>query len=391
MNDFSFNQLSTILNQINSEATGTITRTPVNTNEFVSVGQNVLKRGYDPVMNAISQVIGRTIFSIRPYTRMFKGLEMTSQQWGSITRKIRAVDKSAIDSKVYALTDGEAIDQQIVSKPDVIETNFYGANIFSRSITIFDNQLNTAFASPEGFSEFLTMMLTNVNDTIEQSYESMARMTLVNLMAGIIAANKPNQVVHLLTAYNAATGSNIADATALRSPANYSNFMKWAHGYIAALANRMRERSSLYHFNLDGKPINTHTPYERMKVYLTADEQYSMDSRVLADAFHDNYLKYADVERVTFWQDITAPSAIEVKPSYLDEATGVVKIADEVIKNENIFGVIFDEEAAGINIFNQSNSPAPHNARGNYTNLWWNWEVRYFNDFMENAVVLLLD
>jgi hypothetical protein len=40
---------------------------------------------------------------------------------------------------------------------------------------------------------------------------------------------------------------------------------------------------------------------------------------------------------------------------------------------------------------NEWSSPAPFNSRGGYTNFYFHRTVRYFNDYSENAVVLLLD
>ena len=60
----------------------------VDSKNFVSVAQAVLQTGYDNTMAAISQVLGRTIFSIRPYTAKFKGIDVDNQRWGNMTRKV---------------------------------------------------------------------------------------------------------------------------------------------------------------------------------------------------------------------------------------------------------------------------------------------------------------
>ena len=104
VNTLTFNQLSTLLNGIASQATGATGIAPVNTNEFVSVAQTTLLAGPDPVMSAISQILGRTIFSVRPYNAKFRGLLMDNQRWGGITRKINYVDKSFTNDISFALT-----------------------------------------------------------------------------------------------------------------------------------------------------------------------------------------------------------------------------------------------------------------------------------------------
>ena len=110
VNSLSFNQLSTVLNSIVSQATGVSNIAPTNTSEFVSVAQTALKTGYDPIINAVSQVLSKTIFSMRPYTRKFKGLEVDNQMYGNIVRKINAVDKSFEDDSRLTLTSGQIID-----------------------------------------------------------------------------------------------------------------------------------------------------------------------------------------------------------------------------------------------------------------------------------------
>lgn len=62
VNDLTFNQLSMVLNSIVQQATGQQVLQVTNTAEFVSVAQTALKTGYDPVLQAISQVLSRTIF-----------------------------------------------------------------------------------------------------------------------------------------------------------------------------------------------------------------------------------------------------------------------------------------------------------------------------------------
>lgn len=390
VNNLTFNQLSTILNGIQSQVTGASAIAPVNTSEFVSVAQTVLKTGTDPVMSAISQILGRTIFSVRPYSAKFKGLLMDNQRWGGITRKINYVDKSFTDDSGFSLTDGQAVDQYIVNKPEVIQTNYYGSNIYQKSITIFRDQLDTAFSGVNEFGEFISGVMQNISDQIEQAHEDTGRMTIANLVGGIVAAQKANQIVHLLTEYNALTGKELT-ANTVYAPENYKPFMLWVYSRIAKASAMLTERSQLYHFNLAGKPIQRHSPVNRQRLYLYADARYQTEAQVLADTYHDNYLSFGETETVNYWQSIQSPAKIQVKPVYFKEADGSIVTATDNVTQDNIFAVIMDEEAAGMNIFNYELAATPYNARGRYTNMWWSFNERYFNDFTENAIVFLLD
>ena len=390
VNNLTFNQLSTILNGIQSQVTGANNLAPVNTSEFVSVAQTVLKTGTDPVMSAISQILGRTIFSVRPYSAKFKGLLMDNQRWGGITRKINYVDKSFVDDSGFPLTDGQAVDQYIVNKPEVIQTNYYGSNVYQKSITIFRDQLDTAFSGVNEFGEFISGVMQNISDQIEQAHESTARMTIANFVGGISAANKDAQIVHLLSEYNALTGKELSAAD-VYAPENFKPFMLWVYSRIAKASAMLTERSQMFHFNLTGKPIQRHTPVNRQRLYLYADARYQTESQVLADTYHDNYLSFGETETVNYWQSIETPDKITVKPVYFKESDGTIITASDNVSVDKIFAVIMDEEAAGMNIFNYELAATPYNARGRYTNMWWSFNERYFNDFTENAVVFLLD
>ncbi len=389
-NTLTIDQVSTVLNAIVAQATGNAAIATADTKDFVTVAQTGLLAGYDPLIAAISQVLSRTIFSVRPYTRKFKSLEADSITYGNHVRKLNIADKAAQNDGRLPLTDGVAVDQQQVSKPTILQTNFYGAQTYERQYTIFKDQLDTAFSSPEEFARFISMVVQNVSDMIEQDHEQFARLTVANYIGGVISGpNAANQVVHLLTEYNTATGLSLTVTTVLQ-PANYPGFIKWAFARIAALSALLTERSEIFHTNVTGKPIKRHTPESDQRIYLYAPSKFGIESRVLADTYHDNYLSMAQHEAVNFWQAIKTPDTINVKPTFM-KADGTLQTPTNAVVQANVFGVIFDREAMGYTTVNQWSSPAPFNAKGGYTNVFFHFTDRHWNDFTENGIVLLMD
>lgn len=389
-NTLTIDQVSTVLNAIVAQATGNAAIAAADTKDFVTVAQTGLLAGYDPLIGAISQVLSRTIFSVRPYTRKFKSLEADSITYGNHVRKLNIADKPAQNDGRLPLTDGVAVDQQQVSKPSILQTNFYGAQTYERQYTIFKDQLDTAFSSPEEFARFISMVVQNVSDMIEQDHEQFARLTVANYIGGVIAGpNAANQVVHLLSEYNAATGLTLTATTVLQ-PANYPGFIKWAFARIAALSALLTERSEVFHTNVTGKPIQRHTPESEQRIYLYAPSKFGIESRVLADTYHDNYLSMAQHEAVNFWQAIKTPDTINVKPTFM-KADGTLQTPTNAVVQANVLGVIFDREAMGYTTVNQWSSPAPFNAKGGYTNVFFHFTNRHWNDFTENGIVLLMD
>lgn len=389
VNDLTFNQLSTVLNSIVQQATGKQAQQVTNTAEFVSVAQTALKTGYDPVLQAISQVLSRTIFSIRPYTRKFGGLMVSNQQFGNIVRKLNIADKDWENDSRFELVDGSGVDMYKVNKPSILQTNFYGANVFEKSLTIFKDQLDCAFSNPDEFGRFVSMTMTNASDMIEQAHENLARATLANFIGGKISGDTAS-VIHLLTEYNTITGlATPLTAETVYQPANFKPFMQWVYSRVASISSLMTERTQKFHINVTGKEISRHTPVNKQKVYLYAPARYQTETMVLADVYHDNFLRMADNETVNFWQSIDKPDAINVQPVYL-QTDGTLKTG-KALNKANIFGVMFDEEAAGYTVVNQWSAPTPFNVKGGYSNIFWHFTDRYWNDFTENGVVLLLD
>lgn len=387
-NELTLNQISTVLNSIVNQATGKTTIVPTNTSDFVTVAQMGLKSGYDPLLGAISQVLSRTIFSVRPYERKFKGIEASNQRYGNITRKLMISDKDFQDDSRLPLTEDESVDMLKVNKPKILQLNFYGANVYERFLTIFRDQLDTAFSSPDEFASFVSMTMQNATDLLEQARENLARLTVANFIAGKIEGDTDN-VIHLLTEYNALTGLALTSTT-LYEPDNYKYFIQWAYSRIASVSSLMTERSEKFHINVTGKEVKRHTPQRMQRVFTFAPDRHSIEARVLANTFNDNYLKLSSNEIVNFWQSIDTPDTINVKPTYL-LPTGALKTAENAIEQDKIFAVIFDEEALGYTLVNQWSSPSPFNARGGYSNIFWHETCRYWNDFTENGVVFILD
>ena len=382
-----FNSI-TILNQIIKQATGVENIQSTNTGDFMSIATTALGINTDNLLNAISQTLSKTIFSIRPYEAKFKGLMKDELRFGNHVRKLNIGDKEWETDIRYDLEDGKSVDDQIVSTPTILQTNFYGQNVYSRHYTIYRDQLNIALSNEDEFQRFISMIVQNCNDMIEQCHESTARMTLANFIGGKVKGDADN-VIHLVTKYNDIAGTELTTDT-VRQPSNFVPFIKWAFGYIGYLSGMLTERSQKFHINITGKEISRHTPQNKQKLYLFAEYLKDMDASVLSSVYNDNYLKWAYHEQVNFWQSIDTPDGIHVQSAYLTP-NGSVAFDTEAVAVSNIFGVLFDEEAVGITTCGQWSGASRFNARGGYTNFWYHFNDRYYNDFTENCVVFLLD
>lgn len=405
VNTLTFEQCSTILNSLVQQATG---RSAVISTEadFISVAQTALTLGKDVIFNTLSNVLARTIFAIRPYSASMKGLEKSLPQWGSYMRKFNIVasDWKDDDAYKYPVTydsnqtdptgNGGSVDPWIINKREFIQTNFLGQSVFSDHYTIFEDQLETAFRNSEEFGQFLSMLTTDMSNKIELAKENLSRGLVSNFIGGLLAENNGSRIVHLLTEYNALTGMTGTEgeytASTIFLPSNYPAFIKWVYGRMASVASLMKEMSTKFQTTLNSKPVPRHTPYNKQKMYMLGQDRYQIDSRVLADTFHDNYLTYADVETLNFWQGIDTPDKIIVKPTYTN-TSGEVVTAQNAITKTGIFALLFDEDAMGWSMIHNKVIPTPINPRGEYRNMWYHMRLRCFSDNTEKGVVFLLD
>ena len=339
-----FNDAAILLNSIVSQATGKQGLVPTTLAEFVSTGTTALSMGFDPLLNAISQVVGNTIFSIRPYSEHFGGLRADPQRWGNHVRKLKIADSDwETDQRYYEaasdfLDNGDAVDMYKINKPNVLQLNFYGQNVFQRHITMFRDQLDVAFRDPDELLRFNAMVTQNIADQLAQAREATARAALANMIAGKKIIGGEN-VVHLITEYNNATGQTLTAAT-VNDPANYPRFIRWVYGFIKTLSNRFTERSTMYQQNVTGKEISQHTPKANQKLYVSDSYINRMDAEVRSITFNEDLLGLGEVEQVGYWQSIKDPLSISATPSYMNASGAIVTGEAQVINN--FFGLLFD-------------------------------------------------
>lgn len=388
VNTMNFEQAASVLNNIRKQVTGETGPAALNTSDFISIGTTILQAGYEPTLSAITQMIAKTIFSIRPYNRKFGGIKMDQEQWGAIVRKLAIVDTDWETDTHYDLIDGQSVDHYTVKKSPVLQLNFYGQNVFERHMTIYTNQLDSAFSNPSEFGRFMAMLTQNIMDMIEQNHESIARMTIGNFIGAKVSQN--NGVIHLLTEYNTETGMQPPlTATTVYDPQYFGDFCKWMFARVATLTSLMTERSQIFQINVTGKEIKRHTPYEMQKVYLYAPLMNELKARVLSGTFHPEFIDYADVEAVNFWQSINDPMKLDVTPVYLKSDGTYDTAAEQIITN--LVGVIFDRDALGYTMVNERAAVTPLNAKGLYFNQYWHETSRWYNDQSEKGIILLLD
>lgn len=400
MTAMEFNQAASFLASVQAQVTGATSIATITPANFVSTATTLLQTGADTIMDAVSQVLSRTIFSVRPYYAKFPGMMTDEAGFGNHVRKIQFVDSDIKNDDGYGWPVGydstqtpadglgQAVDQYIIKKPEPLQTNFYGYQVWQDWMTITEEQLKQAFTGPEQLNQFVSAAMQEWSNKLEQYEEDAKRGVIINFMGGLLDENDPNRVINLLSEYNTATGLSLTARTVYQ-PANFAPFVKWAYARINTISDFMTERSQMFQTNITGKIINRHSPKADQRLYIHSPAAYQVQSSVLADVFNPGDLRIGEFERVNFWQSIETPDTINVTPVRIGSA-GTEVTASNAVTQAGVFGVLCDRDAFGLARIANRMTTSPYNARGRYYNLWASAEFRSWNDHTEKSVIFIV-
>ena len=401
LNNMSFQDAATVLNGLVAQQTGeTAVAAIQNAGDYISVGTSLLKTGVDPLAIGISQMVQRTLFAIREYRARLEGaMDVDNDEWGAVTRKINAIDADLESEEAYALTDGQAKDQWVVKKPRLFQTNYYGYDVWRDHVSVTEQQLKNAVLNPAEMGQLLGLILGNKDQTMQQSREAFRRLNLCNYIAAL-ATLGGDRVVHLATEYCTEMGIPVASgtdaATIVKAQANYGDFIKWSYARIAQISDLMTHRGAAFHtLPTDGRgnamPLMRVTPKEDQKILVLSSDLHQIGARVLSDTFNSSMVtdKVPYTESIAFWQGLKTPDRVVAAPAYM-AADGTITQANSITV-DNVFGIIYDRWALGVNLHDQRVAVTPLNANGLYVNYWYHEARRAYMDITENGVLVLAD
>lgn len=393
VNTMNFEQSAAFLTALYEEATGQQPTLQIaNTSDFVSVGTTLLQGSLDPVVNGLVQILDRTVFAMRVYSKKFTDIIMDERLWGAVTQKVNYIDNDldATDDRL-PLTDGTTLDPWVIKKPKVVAELFYGAEVHQDSITIFRDQLNSALRSPDEFSRFIAGVMTNISNRHKQYEEAEARACLINFITTKASVDTTN-AINVLQEYYNETGTTLTPST-MFAPANYVEFTRWLAAYMQTLVDKMAERTEKFHMNITGKEIKRFTDKRDMRKYISANVLNNIVAVSQSVLYNDeNVSNIAEgAEKVVFWQNIDNPYSVQATPAYLNTITGAIDTALSPVQVDNIIGVLFDRDALGITKRSTWSAASPFNPRSGSYNVYWHWTNTMFNSFTENFILLYAD
>ena len=391
------------------------TATTVNSSNFVSVGETILRSGTENTVNTLSLVLGRSFMAVREYKAKLMIMNaLNSGLYANRIRKISYYSRKAQESGAFNtnLNTNHAMGYDNGSNggaslptmweqnaPVPLELNFGGRSVWDDSTTVYEDQLQTAFKSPEEFAAFVNGIMVEKGNDIESQKEAFNRMTLLNYIAGIYDLNAVNgAAIDMTAAYNTdrALSPAVTTAQILGTPAILEDFVKFFVETVKVLSDKLTHRSVLYHWS----PAKTvggvsyellrHTPKDKQKLIMYKPFWIKAEATVMPTLFNPQYLKIENFEGVDYWQNENVPMAIDVTPAIPDVSDPTQQIAGSNVALDHVLGVLYDEDALMVDYQLDAANSTPVEARKRYRNIWWHFAKNAINDFTENGILLYM-
>ena len=377
------------------------TLTAFNTSTFATVGEAMLRTGYENTVGALSAVIGKTLIAARPYRGKFRVIMKVPQEFGLITRKISFYSTKLEESNDFntnlngtQLVDGASIDPWTITKTYPLEINFVGLKVKQKNYTVWRYQLKQAFQTESSFASFVSGLLIQIANDIEVEMDAENRLQVLNAIGATYNVGGARQKVDLTAAYNAFYGTSKTTADLLG--ADFESFMKF---FVMRLKNDMElmsEYNELFHVypakNDDGGNalvLNRHTPAADRRLLLYMPIMRQAESTVFPSLFDSSYLRIQDFEAVEYWQNPNVPEAVSVTPNQLNTTTGQSETGNAVAL-DHVIGLLFDKDALVTSVHIEDVLTSPVNNKGSYYNVTYHWGKDYQLDQTENMILYYL-
>ena len=391
-----------IVNAMAAEMYGSnSTLTAVNTTTFATVGEHMLRTGYENTVNALSAVIGKTIIAARPYRGKFRIIMRVPQEFGLITRKISFYSTKLEASTDFntnlaatQIVDGASIDPWTITKTYPLEINFVGLKTIQKNYTVFRYQLKQAFENESAFGSFVSGLLVQIANDLEVVMDAENRLQVLNAIGATFNTGTARQKVNLTAAFNAYYGTTYTTAQLLST--YFKELMEFFVMRLKGDMELMSEYNELFHIyparNDDGGNalvLNRHTPPEARRLLLYMPRIRQAESTVFPALFDSSYLRLENYEGVEYWQNPNVPEAVSVTPNQLNTATGQSANGNAVAL-DHVLAVLFDRDALVTSLHVEDIITSPINNRGAYYNVTYHYGKDYQYDPTENMVIYYL-
>lgn len=381
-------QIYQLMNTVTEEVLGKTGIVTEDLQGVVQLGTEIFNaNAMDKYVKSLVNHIGKMVFVTREYKGGVPSVLMDGWEFGSVLEKVQAELPQATENETWELEDGQSYDPNIFYKPTVTAKFYNDIVTFEVPVSFTDRQVKQSFSNASQFNSFISMIYNAVDKSMTVKIESLVMRTINNFIGETVkddlgtsydGSSSGIKAVNLLYMYNQIVGAD--NAITASEALTDANFLKYACLIIGLYIKRLPRISSL--FNIGKKA--RFTPKDYLNVILHADFSTASQVYLEADTFHKELVALPRYEEVPYWQSSGT--------DYAFSSTGKIDIvtsSGSAITVNGVIGVMFDKDALGVNIPDRRVT-SNYNGKAEFTNNWFKWDARYFNDTNENFVVFFI-
>jgi len=382
-------QIYDFVNEATKEALGAETVVAEDLSNIVALGDAIFNaNAMDKYVKSLVNRIGKVIFVNRVYGGSAPSVMMDGWEYGSVLQKVSGNLPEARVNETWELVDGQSYDPHIFHQPKGTVVKFYNDYVtFEVDMSFTEEQLKCSFVSASDMNGFISMLYTNVENSMTVKLDELIRRTINNFIAETIFDDYGSEnlnsksgakAINLLYLYN----QTVAEADKLTTANCMSNpdFIRYAAYIIKLTHGRMRAMSQI--FNVGEQP--RFTPTDLSHIVLLEDFASGADIFLQSNTFHNELSALPTAETVPYWQGSgTGFGFTDVSKVNVTSAGG------HTVNTSGILGVMFDRWALGVNnVSRKVTSQWTPNAEF-FTN-FYKYKAGFFNDLNENFVVFFV-
>lgn len=373
-------QIYEFVNGATEEALGQTGLVQEDLGNIVAVGDAIFNASaMDKYVKALVNRIGKVIFVNRKYEGSAPSVLMDGWEYGSVLQKVSQNQlPEATENETWELVDGQSYDPHVFHQPKGVEAKFYNKYItFEIDMSFTEEQLKASFTSAVQLNGFISMLYTNVENSMTVKLDELIRRTINNMIGVTLHTANAARAINLLTMFKAAyPNSEVTATTAMNDP----DFIRYACYVIKMTHDRMRTMSTV--FNEGGVP--RFTPKDLSHIVLLSDFASGADIFLQSNTFHDELSALPTAETVPYWQGSGTGYA------FADVSKINVKtVGGDTVTQSGILGVMFDRNALGV-ASPERKTTSEWTASAEFFTNFYKYKAGYFNDYNENFVVFYI-
>ena len=377
-----------VLQDLVEQNEGKTALTEADITNTVSFGEKLLssadESSRDVVFKALIDRIGRTIVDLLPYDNKFSKVFKDAFAYGSILQTIHVSNFEVKSSGVYANMDDGDVDGDVYKTylAEVDQTLFENMQPWEFAVTIFDDQIKTAFINEEGVAGFINGIFIAMQNSITKYLETCARTCYMDLI--IADYNKGGNVaINVLQEYYNETGVEL-------TPLNFqynAEFNRWLTSLFTDKIGLMEEMTVLFNH----KEYETFTPRDGNHFVINNKIADNIKRFMTSNVYNDELVSMPNYDEVSSWQAIGTGASLNDRLSVYGKYKNPAYVAggsepEYIGANIKVIAVMHDDRVMSLTLKDRR-TVTKVNEHGARRNVWEQGTVCNFLNLGHNSII----